>query len=91
MCKDNAIYSNQLLPYQFSRNFFQLISCQPCLLKILINIFTYTNNFCKTETQIDHEELGKYLLRNATAMQYITYLLPTQHLKGILLATLMQS
>ena len=57
----------------------------------MINIFTYTNNFYKTEKQIYHGELGKYLLKNATAMQYITYLLPTQRLKGILLATLMQS
>ena len=31
--------------------------------------------------KIDHEELGMYLLKNAIAMQYITCLLPTQHLK----------
>ena len=38
--------------------------------------------------KIDHEELGMDLLKNAIAMQYITCLLPIQHLKGIHSGTL---
>ena len=37
--------------------------------------------FANLKKKIDHEELGMYLLKNAIAMQDITCLLPTQHLK----------
>ena len=49
--KDNTIYINRLFPFQFSRNTFRLLPCQPCSLKILINIFRYKSNFCKPERE----------------------------------------
>ena len=49
MYKDNTIYLGRLFPYHFSRNIFRLLPCQPCSLKILINIFRYKNNFWKPE------------------------------------------
>ena len=50
-------------------------------LKILIKTFRCKNSFRNQKKKTDHEELGMHLLKNALAMQYITCLLPTQHLK----------
>ena len=59
--KDNTIYVNPLFLYQFFRNSYRLLPCQPYSLKILINTLRYTNSFARRTKKTNQEELGTYL------------------------------